>query len=186
MKKNITPKKTTKKVRHPDIPGRITTDQLIEIVPVNKRTVGKWIEAGIIKRVGELFSTRDTLKNIFNDWRGRKAGKKTDELRAKHLEFDLAVKKKNYLSRSEVEIALAKVFAMLSEMLNELPERIAAQVAPDEPEEVEPILNKIITDLLEMICSAVVSEFKVDPSEIETEEENRDDESDEDEAVEAD
>lgn len=178
MKKNITPKKTTKKARHPDVPGRITTDQLIEIVPVNKRTVGKWIEAGIIKRVGELFSTRDTLKNIFNDWRGRKSVKKTDELRAKHLEFDLAVKKKNYLSRSEVEIALAKVFAMLSEMLNELPEKIAAQVAPDAPEEVEPILTKIITDLLEMICSAVVSEFKVDPSELD---ESNVDESDEDE-----
>lgn len=178
MKKNITPKKTTKKVRHPDIPGRITTDQLIEIVPVNKRTVGKWIEAGIIKRVGELFSTRETLKNIFNDWRGRKAGKKTDELRAKHLEFDLAVKKKNYLPRSEVEIALAKVFSMLSEMLNELPEKIAAQVAPDAPEEVESILTKIITDLLEMICSAVVSEFKVDPSELD---ESKVDESDDDE-----
>lgn len=178
MAKKITPKKITKKARYPDIPGRITTDQLIEIVSVNKRTVGKWIEAGIIKRVGELFSTKETLKNIFNDWRGRKSGKKTDELRAKHLEFDLDVKKKNYLPRSEVEIALAKVFAMLSEMLNELPERIAAQVAPDEPEEVEPILNKIITDLLEMICSAVVSEFNVDPSEAE---ESNDDESDEDE-----
>ena len=168
-KKNNLKKKPEKvKGAFPSIPGEITTDDLLWFWPVNRRTTGKWIERGVIHRVGYHFPAAETLRRIIAEYMdrfGRRSRK--DEIQVAHLEFDLAVKKQDYLLKSDVEIAIAKVFSMFSENLNELPERLATLVAPETPELAEEQIRQVIIEILEGFCLAVETEFKVDPLEIE-------------------